>query len=211
MQKKNVVAGSFRYQGLQIMMHPEVYDPAEDSFLLLEALQITPHETVLEIGTGCGLIALVYASKGAHVVCTDINPFAVQVTRHNKEQNRASLTGSLEVRQGDLFSVLDRDERFDVVVFNPPYLPTPKKEKPPSWQDVATNGGRDGLRVTKQFIHHVKHHLHPAGQAYFIFTTLSDRSTLEQYLNNEGFSYEVCARQRLEGERLEVYRIIPAD
>jgi len=211
MQKKDPKTHSFHYHELEIDLHPEVYDPAEDSFLLLETIQVTPYNTVLELGTGCGVIALNCAYKGSHVICTDINPFAVQLTRKNIERNRTLLKGSIEVREGDLFSVLHKNERFDIVIFNPPYLPTMKTEKVGGWFDVATDGGRDGLRVTKQFICGLPHHLSTKGQAYFIFSSLSNRTRLEAHLKNEGFSFKVSAHRRFEGEDLDVYWIAPVD
>ena len=211
MQKKNPGAHSFHYHDLEIALHPEVYDPAEDSFLLLESLSINPTDTILEVGTGCGLIALDCATRGSHVICTDINPFAVQLTRRNIEQNRTLLKGSLEVRHGDIFSVLHKNEKFDVIIFNPPYLPTSKKEKLGGWFDVATDGGKDGLSLTKRFIHGLRPHLLHNGRAYFIFSSLSNRSRLETYLKNESFSFEIQARRFFEGEELDVYCIAPVD
>jgi len=202
---------SFHYLDLEIMIHPEVYDPAEDTFLLLEALTITPDETILELGTGCGLIALACAYKGYRVVCTDINPFAVRLVRQNIQRNRALLKGSLEVRQGDLFSALSKNERFDLIVFNPPYLPSSKNDRSDHWFDVATDGGRDGLRVTRRFIQGVKPHFLNTGKAYFIFSSLSPRTALEKTLKNQGFSFKISAHRRFEGEDLDVYCIAPVD
>jgi release factor glutamine methyltransferase len=210
-QKKNSAPQTFYYHDLEITVQPQVYDPAEDSFLLLETLSVHPGNRALELGTGCGLIAIECAHRGCTVVCTDINPFAVRLARRNRKRNRHLLTGSLEVRYGDLFSVLHKNERFDVVLFNPPYLPTLKREKVDHWFDVATDGGRDGLQVTRRFIHGVRHHLRDNGCAYFIFSSLSDRPRLETYLKNQGFSFEICARRLFEGEELDVYRIVPVD
>jgi release factor glutamine methyltransferase len=200
---------TFLYQNLTIELHPEVYDPAEDSFLLLESLHINPGDVVLELGTGCGLIALACALKGAEVLCTDINPFAVQLTRRNIERNRCHLSGVVEIRQGDLFSVLKNKELFNVIIFNPPYLPTIKNEKIGGWFDAATNGGRDGLQVTKRFLEGVSAHLLPRGSAYFIFSSLSDCFTLEQYLKKQRLSTSIVAYQRFEGEELYVYCVSP--
>lgn len=201
----------FHYNDLVIALHPEVYDPAEDSFLLLESIKVDSKDAILEIGTGCGLIALGCARRGAKVLCTDINPFAVQLTRHNIERNRHLLKGVVEIRQGDLFSVLKKKELFNIIIFNPPYLPTKKKEKFGGWFDVATDGGRNGLNVTKRFLRELHQHLQRNGCAYFIFSSLSRRLTLECYLKNEGLSACIVARHLCVDEELDVYRVTPAD
>lgn len=199
----------FHYNELILELHPEVYDPAEDSFLLLESLSITSNESVLELGTGCGLIALACAWQGAQVICTDINPYAVQLTRRNIERNRHLLKGTIEARQGDLFSVLRNDERFSKIVFNPPYLPTKNNEKIDTWFDVATDGGLTGLKLTKRYLHGLRRHLQPKGVGYFIFSSLSNRSKLETSLKKERFSARILASHRYEREDLDVYQVTP--
>ena len=201
----------FHCNGLSIKSDPEVYEPAEDTFLLLETLDVHPGETILELGTGAGVIAMDCARKGARVVCSDINPFAIRLTRRNIERNRHSLKGSIEVRQGDLFRVLRPLERFDKIVFNPPYLPTKSYERVGGWFDVATDGGRDGLRLTRRFLHEVTEHLLKHGHAYFIFSTLSSRASLEKTLKRERLSFEISARRSFEGEELDVYIVTPTD
>lgn len=200
---------TFLYRDLSIELHPEVYDPAEDSFLLLESVHITPGDAVLELGTGCGLIALACALKGARVLCTDINPYAVQLTCRNINRNRRLLVGAIELRQGYLFTVLKKNERFNVIIFNPPYLPTIQKEKTGGWFDVATDGGRDGLKVTKRFLRGASRYLLPGGSAYFVFSSLSSRLTLERYLKKQLLTWSVVAHHRFEGEELDVYRVSP--
>jgi len=128
-KKKDDTPNIFHYHDLVIETHPEVYDPAEDSFLLLETLHVDSHDTVLELGTGCGLIALDCARKGSPTVCTDINPFAVQLTRRNIERNQPLLKGSLEIRQGNLFSVLHEKELFNVIIFTRHTYPLKNKKK----------------------------------------------------------------------------------
>jgi len=209
LDQANTNPRTFRYQNLVLELHPQVYDPAEDSFLLLESLQITPRDVVLELGTGCGLLALACVYQGARVVCSDINPYAVQLTRHNIERNRHLLQSPIEVRQGNLFSVLNDNERFTVILFNPPYLPTKKNEKTSEWFDTATDGGRTGLTITKRFLQGLCQHLQPTGCAYFIYSTLSKRSLLEQYLKDERLTAVVLASQRYHGEDLDVYRVTP--
>jgi release factor glutamine methyltransferase len=210
-KKKDITSNIFHYHELVIETHPEVYNPAEDSFLLLEALHIDSNDTILELGTGCGIIALDCAHKGSDIVCTDINPYAVQLTRYNIERNKNLLSGSIEIRQGNLFSIIHKKELFNVIIFNPPYLPTKKQEKVGGWFDIATDGGRNGLRVTKQFIQGLKKHLLDTGRAYFIFSSLSNRLTLEHYLKNERLSYLIVASRKFDGEELYVYCASPTD
>ena len=211
MSMKKKVCKTFQYHGLVIEVHPEVYDPAEDSFLLLETLFLDPKETALEVGAGCGLLSLECARRGAHVVCTDLNPFAVQSIQENIKKNKEQLKGSIEVRQGDLFSVIKDNELFDVIFFNPPYLPTAKNERVGGWFDVATDGGRDGLLLTRRFLNGLRAHLAPSGRAYVVFSSLAKRAQLEQCLDRNRFSYEIIASYLFEGEQLDVYRVAPTD
>jgi release factor glutamine methyltransferase len=204
---ENNPAKTFQYQDLVIELSPKVYDPAEDSFLLLESLQITHQDVVLELGTGCGFLALACARQGARVVCTDINPYAVQLTSRNIERNSHLLKGDIKIRHGDLFSVLKRKERFTVIIFNPPYLPTKKSDTIGDWLDTATDGGPTGLKLTKRFLQGLHTHLQPGGSAYFIFSSLSDRSSLERSLKKERLSAQIIASHRYEGEDLDVYQV----
>jgi len=208
---KKVFPKTFHFNELTIELHPEVYEPAEDSFLLIEALQINPEGKLLELGTGCGFIALECARRGANVICTDINPNSIELAQHNFERNLNLLKGTIEIRKGDLFSVIKDNELFNVIVFNPPYLPTSKEERVGGWFDKATDGGKDGIEVTKHFIKGVKKHLSKNGCAYFIFSSLSNRLKLEGYLTKKRFNYEVVASQKFDFESIDVYRITPTD
>lgn len=208
-ESTNTKPNTFRYHNLLIERHPEVYDPCEDSFLLLESLSINPQDYILELGTGSGLIALECARQGARVLCTDINPYAVQLTRRNIDRNRHLLTGIVDIRQGDLFSVIKKNEFFNIIIFNPPYLPTRNEEKIGGWFDIATDGGPNGLKVIKRFLEGFHTHLLPNGSAYFIFSSLSHRFTLEQYLKKQKLSAHIVARLLFDDEELDVYHISP--
>ena len=199
----------FQYGKLTITLHPEVYDPAEDTFLLIDAIDIKKYESVLEIGTGCGIIALECARIGANVVCTDINPYAVDLTKRNYLVNKALMTGSFEIRKGDLFIPIHEREIFDVIIFNPPYLPTKRNELigGSGWFDVATNGGTDGLKHTKKYIENLENHLKDDGSAYFVFSSLSDSNKLENYIKNKKFDFRVISESRFNNETIYVYKL----
>ena len=207
--KKESSVKFFHYNKLTLELHPEVYDPAEDTFLLIEALSIKKDISVLEIGTGCGLISLECARVGANVVCTDINPFAVNLTKRNYTINKPLIKGSFEVRKGDLFKPIKDKEVFDLIIFNPPYLPTKRNELTggSGWFDVATNGGIDGLRFTKRFIDKLDLFLKEYGSAYFIFSSLSDRTKLENYIKKRKFRFDVISNNRFNDETISVYKL----
>jgi release factor glutamine methyltransferase len=195
---------------LTIKLHPEVYDPAEDTFLLIDAINIKKNESVLEIGTGCGIIALDCACRGANVICTDINPYAVDLARENYSRNNSIIKGNFEVRKGDLFTPIKDDEEFGIIIFNPPYLPTKKDEliDESGWFDIATNGGIDGLKFTKQYIDNLDNFLIEDGSAYFVFSSLSNRKILENYIDKRNFDFIVASKMRFNDEMLSIYKII---
>lgn len=198
---------TFHYNGLVIEFHPEVYEPSEDTFQLLEAVEVKKCDFVLEIGTGCGIIALECLRRGTNVVCTDVNPYAVEITKRNYLKNKSILNGKIDVRQGSLFSVVKPDEKFDVIIFNPPYLPTNSEERigGTGWFDIATDGGKDGLAITRKFIKELPKHLREKGRAYFVFSSLSDRKKLDTYLSKSKLKAEVVLSRWFNDEQIDIY------
>ncbi len=97
-----------------------VFDPHkhESGLLVAEHIEATAADwagqRVLELGTGCGLIAGALHDAGAEVVASDISRFAIEAAKGNLAQT------SVDVRRGDLFEAV-RGEKFDTVVMNPPY------------------------------------------------------------------------------------------
>ena len=197
----------FTHEGLRIETHPEVYDPAEDTFLLLNSIEIHENNIVFEIGTGTGIIALFCAMQGADVVCSDINPFSIEIVKKNYMLNKSLLKGKLDIRHGDLYSVLKNDEFFDIIVFNPPYLPTKSEDVVggSGWFDKSVDGGVDGLNVIKRFLEGLSLFLKKNGKAYFMFSSLSDEKSLRKILDKNKLEFDVVVSQRFNDEILYVY------
>jgi len=189
------------------MIHPEVYDPAEDTFLLVEAIEVKPKTDVFEIGTGCGIIALVCAKKGANVVCSDINPYAIETTKKNIENNIHLLKGSIDVRKGSMFKVLNKGEKFDIIIFNPPYLPTYAEEKLGGWFDIAVDGGRDGFKLIKPFLKGLSRHLKKNGLGYFISTSFADQKKLQKIIIDFDLRSNRIMRQSIGEEEIYIYEV----
>lgn len=205
MDSKNIK--KFTYNDLKIEIHPEVYDPAEDTFIILENIELNKSDCVLEIGTGCGIIALECAKRVCNVIATDISPFAINCAKRNYIKNKNLLNANIEFRQGDLFSVIENKEEFDVIIFNPPYLPTNSNKKIKSWLNFAFDGGKDGIATTKRFLNEVIRYLNKIGKAYFIFSSYSNQEKLRNILDKNKIKAEVISSLKFDTERIDLYKI----
>jgi release factor glutamine methyltransferase len=148
-----------------------VYEPAEDSFLFAENLHVQEAETVLDLGTGCGILGILSAEKASAVVAVDVNPYAVRCARENARLN--DVQNKIYYVQGDLFTPLRESFKFDVVLFNAPYLPAEETETK-SWIGRAWAGGATGRQVIDRFIADVPNYLKRRGRVFLMQSTLAD-------------------------------------
>ena len=144
---------------------PEVYRPADDSFLLLRAVSVAPGERFLDVGTGTGLVAL-HAARITTAVATDVTPDAVALARHNARRSGVAL----EVVWTDLMAGIKGP--FDVVAFNPPYL----EGRATSALERAWDGGADGSEVSVRFLNDLPRILSPSGRAYVVLSRENARA-----------------------------------
>ena len=186
------------YKDSKFLVHPEVYEPAEDTFLVADNLDVRSGERILEVGTGCGLLSILAAKAGAKVVATDINPAALECARANAASNL--VLGHIDFRLGDLFMPVG-DERFDLVIFNPPYLPVEPGEVIGGPLAHAWEAGIDGRMVIDIFLEELPKHLKPNGRVFLVQSSLSDISKTLQILEEKGFKVKKV-REKLPFEEL---------
>lgn len=190
------------WRGLFVATHPDVYEPSDDTFLLAEVVAETvrPDDRFLEVGCGAGLVAMAAARAGAAVTCTDTNPAAVALARRNARENRLEVTAV----ETDLLHGIDGP--FDVVAFNPPYLPTGPDDHVEGPLDLAFDGGIDGNAVVLRFADQVAR-LRPLPQTILVVrSSLSDVEPLADALARAGYAGEVVRSGRFFFETLTVHR-----
>ncbi len=162
---------------ISVSENENVYPPSEDSELLIESLDVSEGERVLEIGCGSGIVSMHCASNGASVTAVDINPDAVDLTRKNFSDNGLQA----DVHRSDLYSAVRG--RFDTIVFNLPYLPVDDE----GMLAKAWSGGDDGMGPLPALLEGSGDHLLPGGRVVVVVSSLMDRERLSSVLSE----YEV--------------------
>lgn len=178
----------------KLLISEHVYDPAEDSFLMAENLTVKRGDYVLDMGTGCGILAVVAAEKASKVVAVDINPYAVRCAKENAKANH--VTGKISVVQGDLFAPMKSAEEFDLILFNAPYLPS-KHVQDDSWLERAWAGGERGREVIDRFVCESPKFLKKGGCILLMQSTLSDVGETLCKFREESLEADILAERAL--------------
>lgn len=191
--------------GLPVLVLPQVFNPKlfwSGDFLArsLDERLVPRGSEVLDLGTGTGAGALAAARWAGRVVAVDVNAAAQRCARINVLLNR--LEDRVEVRGGDLFEPV-RDERFDVVLFNPPYYPGVPRD--------PLDGAFRAADVPRRFALELAAHLRPGGHALVLLSSTGNEGEYLTALRAAGFSAERAAEERRIGEVLTLYRVAPED
>jgi release factor glutamine methyltransferase len=174
---------------------PQVYAPGEDTFLMVDAIATLSVErkSVLDLGTGSGLLGLYCVLRWADVTAADIDDLAI---RHMADAARL-LGVELKLIISDLFSNIPN--QFDLVLFNPPYLPSQ------GTHDRTVDGGSGGRDLIIRFLEELPNHLRKGGSALLLLSSLNSPDTLRKNYNN--FEFSTIAKRAMFFEELEVLRV----
>lgn len=191
-------------QDLPISKHPDVYPPSEDTYLIVRAISVSSGERVLEIGPGSGIVSIHCALEGCAVTAIDINPEAVKLTKRNAR----SCGVEIKTLQGDLFSPV-AGEKFDAMIFNPPYLVSDSGRKETTKIELAWEGGTMGKDATERFLAGAKEHLEKSGRIYLLLERQNRAKELIARFTE--FYWEEVAKADFFFEHLTVYMLTTAE
>jgi release factor glutamine methyltransferase len=186
------------YKDIKLETFPEVYGPLEDSFLFAEVLEEKiskkKYDRVLEIGCGSGILSLIVA-KQSSVVSVDINLKAVEITKKNAKLNDLKV----DCFVSDMFEKVKG--RFDMIIFNSPYLPDQDNvEGNEMWSDKG---------VIKKFISSCRAFLNSGGEVLLLISSLSGLERIEKEFKDSGFGVKVIKKQKIAWEELMVLEAKP--
>ncbi|ELT92146.1 hypothetical protein CAPTEDRAFT_164291 [Capitella teleta] len=194
--------------------YEDVYEPAEDSFLFLDALEQEKDKlhalrpsVCLEIGSGSGVVSTFLSSLLSHpafFICTDINPRANAVTKLTAKKNGMDV----EALTTDLcLGLLPRLQgQVDVVLFNPPYVVTPSHEVAQGGIEASWAGGERGREVMDRLFPIIPELLSPKGVFYLIIIKENDSDDISRIFADFGFSMESVLSRRSGPEFLSVLK-----
>ncbi|GHJ84029.1 hypothetical protein NliqN6_0431 [Naganishia liquefaciens] len=204
-------------------LHDSVYEPAEDSFILLDALEqdlerIRSSEPTicLEIGSGSGIASAFLANavgpSTALFLSTDINPNACSATQNTSHLNKVNINPVRASLVDPLLARIRAVRGVDVLLFNPPYVPTEELELLQTQQgaDIGATwaGGLDGMKVTDIILDLLPELLQPRGVFYLVAVSENNPQQICQTMKGRGFEAEVALKRRAGRELLHVLKIV---
>jgi HemK-related putative methylase len=211
----------------------DVYKPSDDTYLIIDYLKENVNEyyfdgldvkkirNLLDMGTGTGIIALFLnelkkriLNFSPNIYASDILENAIKCAKLNEAINNVET--SINFIHSDLFKSFPSNlkNRFNIIIFNPPYLPSlnngdissAKKD-----QDLSWNGGERGIELFLEFISHVKPFL-TLNQKFYIYHISSSATKFED-INDEvikfGFRNRVLKKKHIFFEDIVLNRLEP--
>ncbi|MEI6849523.1 MAG: HemK2/MTQ2 family protein methyltransferase [archaeon] len=176
-----------------------IYSPDDDSYLLETQVKLySKDKTVLDMGTGSGIQALSALNSGAKsVLAVDINKEAITLLKNKYKQK------NIKFLHSNLFSKVK--SKFDLIIFNPPYLPEDERED--SESALVTTGGKNGDEIILKFLQQSKVHLNKNGLILLLVSSLTPLEKIESLLTKQKMKSEFLSSKKIFFETLSVLKI----
>ncbi|MEM4331047.1 MAG: methyltransferase [Candidatus Pacearchaeota archaeon] len=176
-----------------------MYEPREDSFFFYEFLNnyLSSIEEkrrrkmrVMDMGSGSGILAECCAKflKKENILCVDIQEEAINLLKKK----------GFIVIKSNLFEKIPK-EKFDLIIFNPPYLPLDKRE--PKSSRIETTGGKKGDELILKFLKESKRYLKKEGKIFLLISSLTPLNRIKK------FKPRIVAKKKIWFEELKILEI----
>ena len=163
-----------------------MYEPQEDSELLAEfvfkIIKRYKPVTFLDMGCGSGIQSRTAIKAGINkkdILATDLNKKALEETKKL----------GVNIRKSNLFSKIK--EKFDLIAFNPPYLPENQYD-----QEKDLTGGKKGWEITAKFLEQTKEHLNKNGKILLIFSSVTNKRKVEELVKKNKFNFKYLTKKQ---------------
>lgn len=174
-----------------------IYEPREDSYLLQKYVRnyVKEGDAVLDMGTGPGIQAITALAITNNVTAVDIDKNSVNKVK--KEHPK------IKVIRSDLFTHIPKGEKFDIIIFNPPYLPEEQRE---SFEErLALTGGKYGHEILERFFKHARNYLKTNGKILVVFSSLT--GDIKEIIKSLGYTMKELAEESFFFEKISVYLV----
>lgn len=176
-----------------------MYSPREDTKLILDQIRKYAKGNVLDIGTGTGVLAIKAASSADFVYGVDINKKAIEYA-----EKASQGMNNIKFIKSNLFNYFKKHpEKFDLIIFNPPYLPEDIKE--PKEIKLATTGGKKGYELLDKFLKQANSYLKSNGKILILFSSLTGYNHIHETMEKYAYSFQKLAEASFFFETLYVY------
>jgi len=208
LEKHNAHTESYwiNFKGIPLLLYPDVFNPTytKVSGFLAEHMEIRSGESCLEMFSGSGALSFVAGNTASSVVGVDFSPVAIDCST----ANALSLGVQQKVlfRVGDLWGAVLPEEKFDVIIANPPLLPA----IPETLLEAAVADSPE-MRLTRGYITGCPNHLTPNGRIYMAFSNACSIFVGDPLSFVQGLAYSVGLTMNVKAEwdvGYEVYRIL---
>lgn len=174
-----------------------IYDPSDDSYLLQEALikslkNKNKEIKILDMGSGSGIQAETCINLYfKNVIATDVNDEVLDILTKK----------AINCIKSNLFSNIKK--KFDLIIFNPPYLPEDPRE--PKDSKLQTTGGKKGYEIINKFLKQSLSHLNSDGSIILLFSSLSRPKVILEKAKSLGYNFNLLDKKKIPFEELYVY------
>ena len=206
-----------------------VYTPSEDTYLIIDyfkrnidydyfdGMNIREVKKILDLGTGTGILAVIFQlikkinpNFNPEIYASDILEEVIKCAKLNEKLN--NFENEIKFIQSDLLKSFPETLKhsFDIIVFNPPYLPSSKlidNKEIKTNIDYSWNGGKKGIEVFLRFLDEVKVFLKKKFHIYYISSSRTNLQELNKFILQKGFKNKILNKKHLFFEDIILNRL----